>query len=108
MDLSEILEIRGFDFSKIKLVRHKDNKTHDLNVIYEAGKIRDYQSVQSRDVFRDCDFIISFLGIESFKAKLIGVYKITGRTRVKNIKVPKDFPYSDFYNNPEDYFYVME
>lgn len=106
MYLSEILKMRGFDCSKTKLVRHKDNKVHDLKKIYEAGKIMDYQSVQRKDVFRDCDYIISFLDIESYKAKLIGVYEIVERARVKDIKIPNDFPYSDFYNEPETIFII--
>ena len=108
MNLSEIFKMRDFDISKTKLVRHKDNKTHDLKIIYEAGKVMDYQSVQSKDVFLNCDYIVSFLGIESSKAKLIGIYKITGRTKVQFINAPKDFPYPDFYNTPEDYYYEME
>jgi hypothetical protein len=108
MNLTEIFKMRNFDINKTKLVRHKDNTTHDLKMIYEAGKIMDYQSVQGRDVFRDCDYIASFLGIEFSKAKFIGLFRITNRTKVKHIKAPKEFPYPDFYSNPEDYYYEME
>lgn len=109
MKLTEILKMRGInDFSRIKLVRHKDNKIHDLKELYEAGKIIDYQSVQSKNVFDGCDFIISFLGIERSKSKFIGMYEITERKKVADITPPANFPYKDFYNNKNDNYYVMK
>ncbi|MBS4022536.1 MAG: GIY-YIG nuclease family protein [Dethiobacter sp.] len=108
MNLTEILKIRGFDScSTTKLLRHKDNKTHDLKMLYESGMIQTYQSVQSKDIFRDCDYVMSFLGTEASKAKFIGLYRITGITKVANFQVPRDFPYPDFFK-PEDFYYEME
>jgi hypothetical protein len=83
MDIKEILKSRGFDItSKTKLVRHQESDV-DIMKIYNSGMINIYQSIQSKDVFNKCDYIISFLGIERIKAKFVGIYKVIG---VKNVR----------------------
>lgn len=82
--IQELLFNRGLDkSSKIKLVRHKDNRL-DLYSLYKSNKpeFLNYQNSQSKDVFNGVDYIVSFIGEESIMARFIGVYKITNRQKV--------------------------
>lgn len=103
MFLKELLKVREFDLTaKTKLLRHQDG-SYDIKRIYDAGMINDYQSVQSKKVFSNCNYIISFLGIENSKAQFIGIYKIVGERKVKDVIMPIDYPYPEFYQ--DDYYY---
>lgn len=99
--IQELLYNRGLDRkAPIKLVRHKDRRI-DLYNMYrtERNAFLDYQSTQRRDVFKDVDYIVSFIGENGILARFIGVYKITGMERVKgelNIG-NSDFSYSFKY-----------
>ncbi len=79
--IQELLYTRGLDReAKIKLVRHKDSR-QDLYSLFKTDKraFLEYQNTQSKDVFKDVDFIVSFIGEEGLRSRLIGVYKITDR-----------------------------
>ena len=76
--IQELLFNRNLDKSaKIKLVRHKDGN-YDLYDKYrhEPEWFLAYQGSQARPVFRNVDYIVSFLGEEGTLARFIGVYKI--------------------------------
>lgn len=76
--IQELLYNRGLDrLSRIKLVRHKDKRL-DLYNLYRTDKTSflDYQNTQSKDVFKDVDYIVSFIGEENTLARFIGVFKI--------------------------------
>ncbi len=78
--IQELLYNRGLpEDAKIKLVRHKD-KRFDLYELYKFDKraFLEYQKEQSYPIFDKCDYIISFLGEESTKARFVGVFKING------------------------------
>lgn len=78
--IQELLYNRGLpEDAKIKLVRHKD-KRFDLYELYkfDKGAFLQYQKEQSKPIFDKCDYIISFLGEESTKARFVGVFKING------------------------------
>ncbi|WP_307151038.1 hypothetical protein [Robertmurraya andreesenii] len=80
MNLIELLRMRNFDINaKTKLVRHQDSR-FDINNIYKNGMMDIYQSFQENNVFSDCEYIISFLGIENNKAKLVGIQGDTRNT----------------------------
>ena len=90
--LSELLEkgMPGITSKKVKLVRHKDNRGEILvNGKKEVGDpyswyvddpqiFLDYQSEQSKDVFKDVDYIVSFIGEEGTTARMIGVFRVDG------------------------------
>lgn len=67
--------------SRIKLVRHIDPR-FDLRTLYINNKpvFLKYQNYQSNDVFKDCDYIVSFIGEDNSTARFIGVFKIVGKT----------------------------
>ena len=81
--IQELIFNRGLDKkSKIKLVRHKD-KRYDLYNMYRTDKeeFLKYQSTQSKDVFKNVEYIVSFVGEESDLSRFIAVYKIVSSTR---------------------------
>jgi hypothetical protein len=111
MNLNELVEMRGFDINrKIKLVRHKE-KGFDINSLYKQGMIDIYQSIQSNDVFRNCDYLLSFLGIEESKAIYIGAYEIGSKTRFNKIdlldNIPDNFPYIKIFDKESYYKYQL-
>lgn len=102
MNLSELVSMRGFDISKkIKLVRHQDTN-YDTQCLYKIGMLDFYQSVQSNDVFGNCEYILSFLGYERTKAIYIGAYEVVGKSMFdKQVgQVPKEYPYMEILNQP--------
>jgi hypothetical protein len=102
MNLNELVKMRGFEVTrKIKLVRHQD-PLYDLNLLYKSGMIEFYQSIQSKDVFGNCDYILSFLGEEGTKALFIGAYEITNCSRFnKEVnKMPENYPYMESLERP--------
>lgn len=76
--IQELLYNRGFDrTARVKLVRHKDRRLDLFNIYRTKRKeFLDYQNTQKKDVFKDVEYIVSFIGEESMLARFIGVYKI--------------------------------
>ncbi|ASS66968.1 GIY-YIG nuclease family protein [Paenibacillus sp. RUD330] len=102
MNLSELIAMRGFDLSKkIKLVRHQD-QNYDTQHLYKLKMLDFYQSLQSNDVFGNCEYILSFLGYEGTKAIYIGAYKVDGKSSFdsKVSQVPIYYPYMEILNQP--------
>lgn len=100
MNLTELMKMRGFDTKKkIKLVRHQD-PNYDTKSLYKNGMLDFYQSLQSKDVFGECDYILSFLGDEGRKALFIGAYeKINVSLFDPNTAyIPYGYPYMDILN----------
>jgi hypothetical protein len=59
-------------------VRHKDSRLQYRDVIKERQALLDYQREQPKDVFKGCDYIISFIGLERRRSLLFGVFKVNG------------------------------
>ncbi|NAR17553.1 GIY-YIG nuclease family protein [Acinetobacter haemolyticus] len=69
--------------TKIKYVRHKDNREFcDLfeDALSNINDLEEYQRIQSKNVFKGLDYIISFLGTEKKKALFWGVFKVKNET----------------------------
>jgi len=83
--IQELLYNRGLNKSaKIKLVRHQDKRFPDLYDWYlnDKEKFLTYQNGQGKDVFKDVDFIVSFIGEGNDKGTLsrfVGVFKINDK-----------------------------
>ena len=78
--IQELLFNRGLNRdAKIKLVRHKDQR-EDLYNLYRTNKnsFLDYQNLQSKAVFKNIDYIVSFIGEEGDLSRFIGVFQIVG------------------------------
>ena len=79
--IQQILQNQGFDEKiKTKLVRHTDKSYPDLYEWYCSDKVKffAYFKRQDREVFKDTDFVIGFLGERSTLARFIGIYKVNG------------------------------
>ncbi len=81
--IQELLFNRGLTSKdKIKLVRHKDQR-FDLYDMYlnDRKSFLEYQSSQSKDVFKDTDYIVVFIGEEGILSRFIGVFKVNSVTK---------------------------
>lgn len=96
LGIVELLALRGFDRnSRFKLVRHKD-ENYDVPTLLRDGWFELYQSIQSQARFDDCDFIISFIGLESTRAMLHGVYRVGERRDSSAVDFPRNCPYKEW------------
>lgn len=101
--IQELLIKRGLNpKDRIKLVRHKDESRINLYNLYinEKDKFIEYQNCQRRAVFKDVDYIVSFIGEQGRYARFVGVYKITGCTKHEIIK-------SELYGGLYEYSYTI-
>ena len=107
MNLQELLNNKEIDLSKTKLVRH--NMSDDIvSLNWERGHFDIYQSVQSKERFKNCEYIISFLGTAGKNATFVGCYKVLGFSPLDKTKLPADFAYDGFREDREYVFYTME
>ena len=104
MNIVELLRLRGLDTEKkIKLVRHQDSR-YDLHELMTTGLIETYQACQKRPVL-ECDYMASFIGMSHSRARFLGVYRVLGRQRVSQVKLPHGYSLPE---DPENYFYSLE
>lgn len=79
--LVTVLEGWGFDLNgalnrRMKVVRHTSQK-FSVEEIYRSGieYLETYQSYQSRPIFDDCEYIVSFVGEADDRARFVGIYR---------------------------------
>lgn len=111
--LNDLLSIEKFG-KNIKLVRHYDSRIkleNDMGGFKELikfGLLDEYQSYQSKDVFK-CEYIISFYGEENSKAVFYGIYKVIPKGKTAPPPTRKFMSYWSKMNINEDtYFYELE
>lgn len=105
MKMIEILKIYGFNIElKTKLVRHKSSN-YDLNRLYINGQIELYQSVQRKNVFSNCQQLVSFIGDGGSRSKFIGVFRVL-KEKKSPYKWPKDYLYPEMF--PGNFYYELE
>lgn len=107
MHLSAVFNEYGLDIEQTKIVRHPLNK-QDIRDIYKLGMIEAYQSKQSKPVFDNCKYIVSFIGTSGNEARFVGVYEILERLEgdIIKSKMPEGYPYPEQFD--EGYYYVMK
>jgi len=71
-----------------KVLRHKDRRL-DLWDYVHKNKFRNYQNRQSRDVFSNARYIISFIAEREKYARFVGVWEVLGKRK----KAKKGFLY---------------
>lgn len=93
--LTEILELRGLDTKRlrIKMIRHQ-HPPFDLSELIRRDQFDLYQWNQGKPMY-NCDIAVSFMGIESTKAKLVGVYEILDCEGPINKPWPKEYLFQD-------------
>lgn len=90
LTIGQLLELKGLDVSKknIKLVRHQDARQKKMVNGEEIEgspydwyrndkeKFMAYQSHQHKEIFKDADYFVSFIGEEGTLARFVGVYEV--------------------------------
>ncbi len=86
--IQEILDMKSniLQNKKVKIVRHKDTREWYKDITKDRERLLEYQKEQGKDIFRDCDYIVSFVGIERSKAIFIGVFDVLGSNIRENGK----------------------
>lgn len=76
--LQKILQAQSniLDDARVKIVRHQDNREEYRHIMKDRPALLEYQKIQGKDIFKDCDYIISFIGDERKRSRLIGVFKV--------------------------------
>ncbi|UVM52405.1 GIY-YIG nuclease family protein [Pseudomonas sp. B21-015] len=80
--MNSLLIAKGLDLARARYVRHQDHrggKELSPHALWTAGdgRFEFYQSLQSRNVFEACDWIISCVGTPLGETLFVGVYEIT-------------------------------
>lgn len=106
MKLIETLKTYGLNIElKTKLVRHQSSN-YDLNRLFANDQIEFYQSVQGKNIFSNCQQIVSFIGEGGSRSKFIGVYKVLKETESPSLKWPEEFLYPEM--PPGNFFYELK
>ena len=90
LQLSEILQLKGFTHKNIKVIRHTTNRK-EIKALVDSGAFELYQSYQKTNVFKDTEYILSFRALDGRKAILHGAYKVNQvkmATRLPDILQP--------------------
>lgn len=78
---------------RIKIARLQDTRDIDVHELYATDQFELYQSYQEKNQFKDCDYLVSCLGIENNQALFIGVYEIKSTTPVNGFPEDIVVPY---------------
>ena len=107
MDIIELLENRGLDTSRrIKMLRHQGRR-YDVHDLYKTGRLAAYQSVQDHGRL-DCDYVVSFLGLEKTRSLFVGVWRVLGSQPMSDVARDPAFPFPEWYDEEDSIFYDME
>ena len=94
--IADLLTHFGFNIEiPAKLVRHRD-KRYDIQELIDDGWFDLYQSTQKSDIFGECEFIVSFKGEGSTRARLIGVYRVLNPRERTSRDIPAESPFGDW------------
>lgn len=86
LTFSKIVSLRTklLSQNRIKLVRHKDSRVEYRDLIKDRDRLLEYQKEQKNHVFKDCDYICSFSGLDGSRSVFIGIFKVNGFTESKD------------------------
>lgn len=89
MTLQDLLGAKGVDLERAKLIRH--NLSNDeISTYYSKGHIELYQRIQRPSRFKNCDYVISFIGEEGTLGTFLGCYKVNGYVEYDPALIPAD------------------
>ncbi|MBK8170724.1 MAG: GIY-YIG nuclease family protein [Sandaracinaceae bacterium] len=93
IELADVLRTYGLDVraARTKIVRHVDPK-YRLDNLGEHMHV--YESVQSRPVFQGCQYVVSCLGEERMRSRLLWVKRVVGEDTPPRAW-PPGFPHPD-------------
>ncbi|MBK9090190.1 MAG: GIY-YIG nuclease family protein [Holophagales bacterium] len=96
LGIVDLLQLRGFaPTGKVKLVRHQDSRW-DVHELLRSGWLETYQRFQGKPVFDGLEYIVSFVGLEGSRARLLGVYRVCGSRPSGEVPLPPGRPFSDW------------
>lgn len=86
LTFKEILSLKTtiLETHKVKYVRHKDSRKEYRELIKDRDELLKYQAEQSSEVFKNCDYIASFVGTNQSKSVFIGLFKVNGVSKHNN------------------------
>ncbi|MCC6597651.1 MAG: GIY-YIG nuclease family protein [Alphaproteobacteria bacterium] len=85
--LQQILRSQSdiLDHARVKIVRHKDSRKEYRHIMKDRQALLEYQKEQGKDVFGECDYIVSFIGDERKRSRFVGVFRVSaGKPRNGN------------------------
>ncbi|MGS5013153.1 excinuclease ABC subunit C [Bacillus cereus] len=93
LTINKLLMLNGLNTTKnIKIARHQDTRDIDVHNLYHTNHFELYQSYQEKNQFKDCDYLVSCLGIDNNQALFIGIYRVKATYKVngfpENLSVP--------------------
>lgn len=93
--LEHLLQPFSFDMTKrIRLVRHQETGI-DMFMLKRDNWFEFFQSYQGRDVFAECDVLVSFLAERGSHSVLEGVYVIDSSQGPVKVSCPDGYPYPE-------------
>ena len=96
LGILDLLGLAGLPLTaRIKLVRHQDPH-FDLQDLHRRGWLETYQQFQSKPVFDNLDYIVSFIGMDGSRARFLGVYRVGLRRPSANVSLPKGCRYQSW------------
>lgn len=109
LTINKFLELYKLDMSKrIKIARHQDTRDVDVHELYHTKQFELYQSYQEKNQFKDCDYLVSCLGIDNNQALFIGVYKVNNTFEVDGFPEHYVIPYRGKAKMQSKYSYELE
>lgn len=90
MKLQELLAYKGINLERTRLIRH-NLSNGEIAAYYNQGQIETYQMIQRPFRFKNCDYVISFLGTEGTNGVFLGCYKVNGFSKYDISKLPVNF-----------------
>ena len=111
MQQNDLLKMYGLDnyinTKKVKMVRHQDNSLN-FEKLLKSNLLEEYQKYQSKDVFRECDYILVYTAFGKTHSLFYGIYRIKGKEYSENIKVSKALQSCNHPNNFKGFIYDLE
>lgn len=87
MQLQDLLITNGVDVKRTKLIRH-NTSSDEIAENNKNNILEEYQKIQISTLFKNIDYVVSFLGEQGTEAKLIGCYKVEGYSKLLNNRPP--------------------
>ncbi|MEX3777687.1 GIY-YIG nuclease family protein [Pseudomonas sp. MYb118] len=81
------LSSKGLDLSRVRLVRHQDQRAERGKTPYDLwvaddGRFEQYQAIQNRDVFGNAGWVASFVATPLNETLFVGLYRVVGQSLV--------------------------
>jgi hypothetical protein len=96
LDLLGLAGLPGPEMARIEFVRHEGDPDFDLQDLHQRGWLDTYQQFQSKPVFDNLDYIVSFIGMDGWRARFLGVYRVGARRPSANVSLPKGCRYQSW------------